>query len=281
MRLSAIAAVISLAHSAAGGAHAAEKKVDRTFNVSPGGTLIVDADSASVRVTGSSGNQVVVHMLASASEDALAAMKLEATQSGNDVNVTMRRGQTGWFRSWSGGDQEIVVSVPQRFEIKVKTGGGDVELANTTGSASLNTSGGDIVARNVTGKVESNTSGGSITMDTIRGEVDADTSGGDVHLVRVDGKMRGNTSGGNVEVDLVGANRGIVASTSGGSIRLTLPRGTNANLEATTSGGGFTSDLPVSTTQFREGHVKGTLNGGGPSIDANTSGGDISVRAAN
>jgi len=280
MRFSAVAAVVSLALSAAGGADAAEKKVDRTFNVSPGGTLIVDADSASVRVTGSSGNQVVVHMLASASEDDLDGMKLEATQSGNEVNVVMRRGKMGWFRSWSG-DQKIEVSVPQRFEVKVKTGGGDVELANTTGSASLNTSGGDIVARNVTGNVESNTSGGSITMDTIRGEVDADTSGGDVHLVRVDGKMRGNTSGGNVEVDLVGANRGIVASTSGGSIRLTLPRGTNANLEATTSGGGFTSDLPVSTTQFREGHVKGTLNGGGPSIDANTSGGDISVRAAN
>jgi len=280
MRLSAVTAVISLALCAAGGAHAAEKKVDRAFNVSPGGTLMVDADSASVRVTGSTGSQVVVHMLASASEDELAGMKLEAAQSGNVVNVTMRRGKTGWFRSWNG-NQEIEVSVPQRFEIKVKTGGGDVELANTTGNASLNTSGGDIVAKNVTGNVESNTSGGSITMDTIRGEVDADTSGGDVHLVRVDGKMRGNTSGGNVEVDLVGANRGIVASTSGGSIRLTLPRGTNANLEATTSGGGFTSDLPVSTTQFREGHVKGTLNGGGPAIDATTSGGDISVRAAN
>jgi len=279
MRFPAIAAVISLALLAVD-AQAAEKKVDRTFNVAPGGTLIVDADSASVRVTGSSGNQVVVQMLASASEDDLASMKLEATQSGNEVNVVMRRGKTAWFRSWSG-DQKIEVSVPQRFEVKVKTGGGDVELSNTTGSASLNTSGGDIVAKNVTGNVDSNTSGGSITMDTIRGEVDADTSGGDIHLVRVDGKMRGNTSGGNVEVDLVGANRGIVASTSGGSIRLTLPRATNANLEATTSGGGFTSDLPVSTTTFREGHVKGTLNGGGPSIDANTSGGDISVRAAN
>jgi DUF4097 and DUF4098 domain-containing protein YvlB len=279
MRFPAIAAVISMALLAVD-AQAAEKRVDRTFNVAPGGTLVVEADSASVHVTGSNTDKVVVHMLASSSEDDLAGMQLEATQSGNDVNVVMRRGKSGWFRSWNG-NQEIRVSVPQRFEIKVKTGGGDVDLTNTTGSASLRTSGGDIVAKNVTGNVEADTSGGNISIDTVRGEVDADTSGGNVRLARVDGKMRGNTSGGDVEVDLVGANRGIVASTSGGSIRLTLPRGTNANLEATTSGGGFTSDLPVSTTSFREGHVKGTLNGGGPSIDANTSGGDISVRAAN
>lgn len=279
MRFPAIAAVVSMVLLAVD-AQAAEKRVDRTFIVAPGGTLVVEADSASVHVTGSSGDKVVVHMLASSSEDDLAGMQLEATQSGNDVNVVMRRGRTAWFRSWHG-NQEIRVSVPQRFGIKVKTGGGDVELANTTGNASLRTSGGDIVAKSVTGNVEADTSGGNISIDTVRGEVDADTSGGDVRLARVDGKMRGNTSGGDVEVDLVGTNRGIVASTSGGSIRLTLPRGTNANLEATTSGGGFTSDLPVSTTEFREGHVKGTLNGGGPSIDANTSGGDISVRAAN
>ena len=56
---------IALILIAAGTAQAAEL-LDRTFTVAPGGTLTVDADGASVHVSGSDGNQVVVHMLAAA-----------------------------------------------------------------------------------------------------------------------------------------------------------------------------------------------------------------------
>jgi hypothetical protein len=99
-------------------------------------------------------------------------------------------------------------------------------------------------------------------------------------LLHVDGKIRGDTSGGDVECSLVGANRGITATTSGGSIRLVLRRDTTGTLEAKTSGGGFTSELPVAMTEMHEGHVKGSLNGGGQPIEARTSGGDITLRAA-
>jgi hypothetical protein len=44
-RYSAIALILLAASSA----HAAEKTLERTFTVSPGGALIVDADSASCR----------------------------------------------------------------------------------------------------------------------------------------------------------------------------------------------------------------------------------------
>ena len=64
-RYSAIALVLL----AAGSANAAERNLDRTFTVTPGGTLVVDADSASVQVTGVETNQVTVHMSARGSED--------------------------------------------------------------------------------------------------------------------------------------------------------------------------------------------------------------------
>ena len=198
--------VFALALLAAGGANAADKTFDRTFAVSPGGTLIVDADSASVRVTGGNSNQVVVHMLAKGSDDDLASLKLDAWQKGDEVTVSLKREKKGWFHSWRG-DERIEVTVPQRFVVNVKTGGGSIDLSGTTGTATLNTSGGDITAKNIAGNVKADTSGGSILMDTIRGDVDGDTSGGDVKLLQIDGKMRGNTSGGDVQVSLVGANR--------------------------------------------------------------------------
>ena len=86
-RYSAIALVLL----AAGSANAAERNLDRTFTVSPGGTLIVDADSASVQVSGVDTNQVTVHMSARGSEEDLANTKLEASQTGDGVTVTLRR----------------------------------------------------------------------------------------------------------------------------------------------------------------------------------------------
>ncbi len=277
-RYSAIALVLL----AAGTANAAEKTLERTFTVSPGGSLIVDADSASVHVSGSDTNLVTVHMIAHGPEKELANMRLEAAQKDDGVTVTMRRQEKiSWFSwgSWNS-DGRIEVTVPKWYQISVRTGGGSVELADTAGSAKLQTSGGDIAARNVTGNVNARTSGGDILADKIRGDVDADTSGGDVRLLNVDGKIRGNTSGGSVRCSLAGLNRGISATSSGGDIEVIVPRATTGNFNATTSGGGVTLEIPISTTELKDGRAKGSLNGGGPPIEAHTSGGNISLRAA-
>jgi DUF4097 and DUF4098 domain-containing protein YvlB len=272
-----------LAVLAVGSAHAAEKTLDRTFTVSPGGSLVVDADSASVQVSGTAGNQVTVHISAHSSDENLAATTLDAIQNGNEVTVTMRQRRSGgwfWSKSWNG-DARIEITVPQQYGINVHTSGGDVALTGTTGSAALHTSGGDIKARNVIGRVEAKTSGGEILTDTIRGDVDANTSGGNVRLLNVDGKIRGQTSGGDMECSLAGANRGILLTTSGGSIRLTLPRATAGSFEAETSGGTFSSELAMLTSEQRDGYAKGIVNGGGQPINVRTSGGDISLRSSN
>lgn len=273
---------LALVLLAAGSAHAAEKKLDRTFTVAPGGALIVEADGAAVHVAANDSNQVVVHMVARGSDDELANTTLEAVQKDNGVTVTLRKGKHGWFSwgSWSS-EQDIQVTVPSRYNINVHTGGGSVELRDTVGAASLHSSGGDISARNVTGNVELRTSGGAIQAEAIRGDVDADTSGGEVRLLRIDGKIRGNTSGGDMRISLVGANRGISVTTSGGDIELKLPRGTTANIEADTNGGQVSSELPLASTIQKDTHLEGSLNGGGQQIYVHTSGGSISLRAAN
>jgi DUF4097 and DUF4098 domain-containing protein YvlB len=278
-RYLAIAAILIAAASAQAG----EKKLDRTFNVAPGGALTVDANGAWVKVTGSDGNQVVVHMLIRGPDKDFAKVKLDAAQNGNDVTVTMKKGNDSWF-TWGGWntEQSIEVTVPRRYGITVRTGGGSVELRDTVGAATLHTSGGSITAEGVSGNIELRTSGGSIHAENIKGDVDAATSGGDVRLLGVDGKIRGNTSGGSMRCSLVGANRGISATTSGGTIELTLPRTTAGNVEATTSGGQIDSDLPVTSTgRLQDSRLVGTLNGGGASIYARTSGGSIRLRAAN
>ena len=274
---------LALVFLAAGSAHAAEKTLDRTFTVSPGGALVVEADGASVRVSGTDSSQVTVHMKFRGSDEDLSVTKLDAVQNGNDVSVTMRRQEKHRWLNWGSWHSEgnIEVTVPRNYRVGVRTGGGEISLADTTAPAKLNTSGGDVSAKNVTANIELRTSGGGIHADNIKGDVDADTSGGDVRLLYVDGKIRGNTSGGSVRVSLVGANRGISASTSGGDIELSLPRATTGNVKATTSGGDISSDLPLTTNSQKEGRLEGSMNGGGLPIDAHTSGGSIRLRATN
>ena len=265
---------------AAGSAQAAEKKLDRTFTVAPGGALTVDADGASVHVSGSDASQVVVHMIARGSEDSLANTQLDAVQNDSGVTVTFKKAKRtwSWWFDWNSNEQ-IEVTVPRRYAINVVTSGGSVELRDTVGAASLHTSGGTISARNVTGNVEARTSGGSIDVETIRGDVDVRTSGGGLHLLQIDGAIQGKTSGGSVECGLVGANRGISVTTSGGSIELNLPKGTTGNLDAGTSGGNVRSDIPVTSTNWGDHKLVGSINGGGAMIYAHTSGGSTSVLA--
>ena len=273
---------IALVFVVAGSVQAAEKRLDRTFTVAPGGALNVDADGASVHVSGSDTDQVVVHVVARGSDDNLANTQMDAVQKGNGVAVTLKKLKRGWFwwGNWNS-DEEIVVTVPRRYAIEVSTGGGSIELRDTAGTATLRTSGGDVSAKNVTGNVEARTSGGSIHAETIKGDVDANTSGGDVRLLQIDGAIRGKTSGGSVRCSLVGASRGIWVTTSGGDIELSLPKRTTGNVDASTSGGTIKSDLPVTSTQFEETRLVGSINGGGQPIYARTSGGGVSLRAEN
>jgi DUF4097 and DUF4098 domain-containing protein YvlB len=288
-----------IALCAANAALAADKTFDRTFTVKPDGVLTVVADGADITVTGGSGNQVVVHMVAEASQKDLDELKLSAEASDSGVLVQMLRPERNKWFHWSNFEGRIEVTVPQSYRVDGKTSGGDVRLASVSGPSRIRTSGGDIGVKDVKGGLDGDTSGGDVRLESIegevrahtsggdfyasgvRGDIDASTSGGDVRLLRIDGKIRANTSGGGVQCELVGANRGIWASTSGGDVRLTVPKNITGTLDAQSSGGSIRSDLPVTTHTADEHRLSGAINGGGERIYAHTSGGNITLIASN
>ena len=216
--------------------------------------------------------------------------RVEMKTSGGDLSVSHLEGDaTG---KTSGGD---VAMTDVTGQVRMRTSGGDMKIDHIKGDVLMVTSGGDIVAKTIIGGLDVETSGGSVQFDSIdgpakarsssgdivansvHGNIDADTSGGDVRLLRIDGKIRAETSGGNVHCELVGANRGISASTSGGNISLQVPKDITATLDASSSGGKVTSELPVTTTSANGKRLSGPINGGGEAIYARTSGGNIAL----
>jgi len=279
----------------ASAALAVDKTFDRTFTVKPGGALTVVADGADISVMGGDGTQVVVHMVASASQKDLDELKLSAEANDAGVLVQMLRPERNKWFNWSHFDGRIEVTVPRSYRVDAKTSGGDVHLDSIAGPSRVQTSGGDLKIKDVKGALDGHTSGGDVRLESIdgavkahtsggdfyasgvHGDIEASTSGGDVRLLHIDGKIRANTSGGGVQCELVGANRGIWASTSGGDVRLSVPKDITGTIDAESSGGSIRSDLPVTTTHVEEHRLSGTINGGGEKIYAHTSGGNITL----
>lgn len=285
--------------STASAALAQEKKLDKTFTVDPNGMLTVDADGADITVNGGDSNTVVVHIDARGSQSELDNLKLSAEPSSDGVRVeALRPGQRGWFTSGSWHvETHIGITVPRTYRVNGRTSGGDVRLENVSGPSRMRTSGGEVEAKNVKGEFEGHTSGGDVRIESmeglvkvhtsggdvilsgIKGDVDAETSGGDVRLTRVDGSIHAHTSGGEVRCELIGPNRGISATTSGGSVWLTLPKDIAGTVDAQSSGGHIDSDFPISTSRWSQHRLSGQINGGGKEIFVRTSGGSIALNS--
>lgn len=317
-------------------AYSAEKRLDKTFTVTPGGKLMVDADGSDVAVTGGDSNQVVVQIVATGSQRELDRLTLSAEQTADGVVVTAKD-RSGSWPDWFHGDgrkeSSVKIAVPRRYSVDLrtsggdlvvaqlqgealgKTSGGDVRVDDVNGGVTMRTYGGDISIKRVEGDTKVHTLGGNITVHTVNGNIVANTSGGDVDLREIKGTTRADTSGGDVvarnvrgdtelesasgnieaemidgridartlggdvTVELVGANRGISVSTSGGSVVVRVPKNTTGALSASTSSGSITSDLPVTAAKISERKMNGLINGGGPAIEARSLGGDIKLLA--
>ena len=278
----------------------ADRRFEKKFSVSPGGTFRLSTDVGSVTLTGGSGNEVSVVADLWGSERDVNDFEITADQTGSGVDVKGRNKHGhGWFGFGNNNvDVHYIISVPQEYNLDMSTSGGNVSISTVKGSVrggtsggnidimkvegpvDMRTSGGNVRAEQISGKLNMETSGGEIHVAAVAGDVDVSTSGGNIALSDVDGKVRAETSGGDVHVRLKGANKGMYVETSGGNIELAMAKNSNASIDASTSGGDVTCDLPITMSgKISESRMKGTINGGGATVHARTSGGDIRIVA--
>jgi hypothetical protein len=290
----ALLAVLPLAMAQGG-----EKKFEKKFSVTPGGTLRVATDVGSIRISGSGSSEVSVVAEVRGKDRDVAAFEVTAEQTNVGVEVRGKgRTKRGWF--WNSVDLTVdyTIQVPQEYSLDIQTAGGDISvnslkgsirgetsggnivLGSIDGKVMMETSGGDIRVEKVSGELKMETSGGNVVIGDVRGTVDVETSGGDIRLGEVRGRVHAETSGGNIHIKVTGANDGIYAETSGGNIEVMIAASVGADIDAATSGGDVECDLPMTVKgKISESEVRGTVNGGGKKIYAHTSGGNVRIRA--
>ena len=305
---------------------ASEENFSQQIDVTPGGKLIVDVDFGTVQVGVGEDGKVAVdaHRRVefgneTKEKEYLAAAPITVTKEGNVVTVRARRKEpwTNWNFGFSRTDATYTLHVPKKFDLDLRTSGGNIAAVDVSGNLKahtsggklefadlegmltadtsggsikvegcrcpieIKTSGGDISVVNGTGVLHAKTSGGRIEVHNVSGDADVETSGGDLVLEKIRGNLVGKTSGGSIHTSIPGEVAGDMRlRTSAGSIELAVSQNAALDIDARTSVGRVVSELPLTTSESGREHLRGKLNGGGKSVFLETSAGSITLKSA-
>jgi|GEM_PF-365437 len=201
-------------------------------------------------------------------KDLYAEVKAQITVS--DSGYIELVGQDSWNNKVS---FRYDITLPSDYNLRIQTGGGDINVVHMKGGVDVRTSGGDVELGGIQGRLTATTSGGDITVTSTKGLVVLKTSGGDLEITDTEGKLEASTSGGDI---LVGNILGdIEVYTSGGDLDLEDVRG--VQVIGRTAGG----DIKLREV---EGDISVTTSGGTLDIEdivgtleASTAGGDIEL----
>ena len=170
----ALLAALVLASPAA--AQRDTETIDRTLPMPAGGTLRLKTFSGRVKITGGSGDELVVHAVRRATRDRLADIKLEITTSGSTIEVDANH-RLVERRNDNVVETDFEITVPARTRLDIKTFSAPVTVIGVNANQNING-----FSSSVT--IESNEWGDG-------NDIDVNTFSGDVHL-RLPASARGN-----------------------------------------------------------------------------------------
>ena len=305
-----------------------ENNIERSFQTTPGGRLTIDADRGSIEIRTADRDQVDVKIERKVKrgkkwsvEEVLEDFTITFDHGDAGVTISAKHGEKSrwrWNRERSRLQVKFVITVPQWYNVDLKTlggnisvedlegevrsqtaggnlrigrirgpvwgktAGGNIKVEGTEGDAEVKTSGGGITIGNVAGKVDAKTAGGSIRIDRATGSVNARTYGGNITVEEVMGSINAKTLGGSVKAYLSRQPEGDCSlETAGGNVTAYIVEDIAVEVDAKTPGGRVSSDIPVATVvqgKINKNELQGTINGGGPLLKLRTYGGSIRLR---
>ncbi len=305
-----------------------ENNIERSFQVAPSGRLMVDTDRGSIEVRTADRDYVDVEIERKVKrggkwsvEEVLEDFAITFNHGDGEVAIRAkydRKNLWQWNRERNRLRIKFLITVPQRYNVDLKTSGGgisvedlegevrgqtsggglrfgkikgpvwgrtsggSIKLEGTQGDADVKTSGGGITIGNVEGAVQAITSGGSIRIDKATGSVNVKTSGGSITVKEVMGDITAKTSGGSIKTYISRQpEEDCSLETSGGSVTAYLVEDIAVDVDARTSGGHVSTDVPITVVtqgKISKNRLQGAINGGGPLLKLRTSGGGVRLR---
>jgi len=281
--------------------------VEKSFVVSSGATLKIDTCQGAIHVEPSVDNRIhllVRQTMAVTTEDEadrrLQDLDLQIEPNEALVLVTARYRRTlRWaWENWPPVALAYVVQVPRTCNLDLVTVEGDVIIGSVDGSVQARTGNGAIFTGEVKGSVRASSTRGDVSVTACAGELTLTAKAGNVLVGRANGLTKINGSGGTIEIQNARGHLYVDADGADVKIGYTHPLSESAELHA--AGGDIEVDcdlrsactfsayasmfgdvsvknLPLTLEAGKIGssHIVATLNGGGPKISINASGGNV------
>jgi DUF4097 and DUF4098 domain-containing protein YvlB len=181
---------------------------------------------------------------------------------------------------------EITLEDATAGETQIHTSSGEVTLTQVAASGALTVKsdfGGLTLKQVDAASYDLRTSSGKIMVQDARGGLKAHTDFGDIEVSGAEAvTLDLSTSSGSIRFagSLTGGPHTL--KTDFGNVRLALPEKTALTLDLKTDFGQIKSAFPITTSgELKDDHWQGAINGGGASLTAHTSSGDISLEILN
>lgn len=281
-------------------------KEDFRFNhkLNSGGRVTLEGFNGSIEITGWEKNEIEITGTKYASrEDLLKSIRINISNTDSAITIrTEKPVERSWWNN-GGGGVRYVLRVPRKVQLeRISSSNGRIMVNSLEGPARLITSNGGIDVTSLTGVLDAATSNGGINLQDIKGEMILRTSNGTIRGENITGAFEAQTSNGAIRARLTPAsssslirasssngtidltmdrfeNNEIRATTSNSSITLNLPSQINAQLRAGTSNGSVSTDYEIAVRGKQEkNRLDGRIGNGGALIDLNSSNGAIRIR---
>jgi hypothetical protein len=283
MKAHSLLAIAALSVTTA--AFAAEGNFDRTLNVSSTPNVSVSTGSGYIHLKPGSDNQVHIVGHVHGSNGWMNGGDIDGrvhqissnppiVQNGNEI-VIGEHHSGDLYRNIS---IDYDVTLPKSSNVNAATGSGDMTIDNVGATLKAQTGSGSIRANGIQGASTLGSGSGDVELrQSGPGDVRAETGSGSLRLRGVNGALKASTGSGDIEIEGQPSTDWKV-STGSGSILMTLGSSAHFNLSADTGSGDVNVSQPiVMQGSLNKHHVSGAVNGGGPTIRANTGSGNISI----
>lgn len=275
------AIVLTLAASAA---FAAGKDFDRTLNVNAAPSVTISTGSGYIHLRPGSDNQVHVigHVRPSNSwfnNDSESRVQQivnnpPIAQNGNNITI----GETHSNDLYRNIGIDYDVTLPRASSIHAGSGSGDLDIQDVGSYLKASSGSGTVHAQGIHGPADLQTGSGDIYLQqAAAGDVRAQTGSGNIQLNGISGGLKAGTGSGDIEAGGQPTSDWKL-NTGSGNIKLNLGSSAHFTLNASTGSGSVHTAQPIAMQgEINKHHVNGTVNGGGPTIRANTGSGDITI----
>jgi hypothetical protein len=283
---------------------AIERTVEKDFAVPSGGVFKIDTCQGAIRIELSPDN--LIHLLVRqtmAVDSAVDAdrrlkdldLQFEAAVTQVSVKARYRRVVRWAWENWPPVALAFVVKVPRACSLDLITPEGDITVGSFDGSVVVRTGNGAIFTGEIKGSVRAMSMRGDVS---VTGELTLTAKAGNVLVGRAGGLTKIEGSGGTIDIQSSRGNLFVDADNSdvkisfvhpliesselrasGGDIEVVFDQRSACTLSASASMFGEVKarnlSLTIESGKIGSSRVIGTLNGGGPKVLINASGGNV------